>query len=400
MTPEEARRSFPGLANKVFLDAAAISLTPVQARRAIKDFLDLAVDADAEDASQLHIAMDLLRQGPIIEASRLLNVPAENLALIESTSHGLNIAAEALPLRPGDNVLVADTEFLQVAIPWATKRASHGVTIKPVSSRDEGVLTPDVFEAAVDKRTRAVCVSSVQWCSGYRIDIGAIGQMCRDRGIWLIVDAIQEMGALEMDLSALQADFVIAGGHKWLNAPFGCGIMFVGDRALAELQPATFGYLALEPPSQGWGEYFRTPEISPYRDFDFPASAKRFEVAGTSNYPGQAGLGASLALLNEIGIANAEGHIQSLTALLQEELAGLGAHLVSKPEAEHRSGITTFRMGQDPADDRRVLNRLLAERFLISIRYTSGVGGLRVSTHYYNTEDDVLRFCEALRRHR
>lgn len=400
MTPEEARSSFPGLANKVFLDAAAISLTPVQARRAIQDFLDLAVDADAEDASQLHIAMDLLRQGPITQASRLLKAPAENLALIESTSHGLNIAAEALPLRTGDNVLVADTEFLQVAIPWATKRASPGVTIKPVISHDDGVLTPDDFEAAVDTRTRAVCVSSVQWCSGYRVDVGAIAEMCRDRDIWMIVDAIQEMGALDMDLSALQADFVIAGGHKWLNAPFGCGIMFVGDRALAELQPASFGYLALEPPSRGWGEYFRTPDITPYRDFDFPGSAKRFEVAGTSNYPGQAGLGASLALLNEIGIADVERHIQGLTALLHDELDRLGARLISKREAENRSGITTFRMGEDPADDLLVLNRMLTERILISIRYTSGVGGLRVSTHYYNTEDDVFRLCEALRRHR
>jgi selenocysteine lyase/cysteine desulfurase len=328
MTPEEARISFPGLANKIFLDAAAISLTPVQAKRAIQDFLDLAVDADAEDASQLHIALDLLRQGPITEASRLLKVPADNLALIESTSHGLNIAAEALPLRSGDNVLVADTEFLQVAIPWATKRASLGVTIKPVASHDEGVLRPDDFEAVVDARTRAVCVSSVQWCSGYRVDVGAIAEMCRDRDIWLVVDAIQEMGALQMDLSALQADFVIAGGHKWLNAPFGCGIMFVGDRALAELQPVSFGYLALDAPAGGWGEYFRTPDISPYRDFEFPASAKRFEIAGTSNYPGQAGLGASLALLNRIGIDRVDCHISGLTALLHDELEGLGARLV------------------------------------------------------------------------
>ena len=400
MTPEEARLSFPGLGDKVFLDAAALSLTPVQARDAIQSFLDLAVGGDAEDASQLHIAMDRLRERPIAEAAKLLNAPSRNIALVESTTHGLNVAASALPLGPGDNVLVADTEFLQVAIPWATMHESAGVEIKPVASHDGGVLTPEDFEAAMDGRTRAVCVSSVQWCSGYRMHIDGIAEMCSERGIWLVVDAIQEMGALEMDLSAPYGDFVMAGGHKWLNAPFGCGIMFVSDRALEELEPASFGYLALDAPAAGWGEYFRTPEISPYREFRFPQEAKRFEIAGTSNYPGAAGLGASLALVNEVGIANVERHIRRLTDLLHAELDELGAKLVSKREPANRSGITVFRLHDDPAEDLRVLNAILAEKILISIRYTSGVGGVRVSTHYYNSEEDVLRLCEALRRNR
>ena len=400
MTPEDVRDSFPGLKDKVFLDAAALSLTPVQARAAIESFLDLAVGGDAKDASQLHIAMDLLRNRPIAEAATLLHAPARNIALVESTSHGLNIAASALPLRAGDNVLVADTEFLQVAIPWATMREPADVDIMPVPSHDEGVLTPADFEAAINPRTRAVCVSSVQWCSGYRLDIAGISEVCRRRGIWLVVDAIQEMGAMEIDLSVQYADFLMAGGHKWLNAPFGCGIMFIGDRALAELEPPTHGYLALDAPDGGWSEYFRTPAITPYREYSFPRTAKRFQIAGTSNYPGAAGLGASLALVNEIGITNVERHIRRLTDLLHEELGELGARLVSKRDPANRSGITSFRLHDDPADDRRVLDKVLAEKILISIRYTSGVGGIRVSTHYYNTEDDVRRLCEALRRHR
>jgi cysteine desulfurase / selenocysteine lyase len=400
MTPEEARQSFPGLEDKVYLDAAAMSLMPVEARDAVQSLLDLAVGGDAEDGSYLHIAMDLLRRRPIAEAARLLNTEKENVALVESTTHGLNIAAAALPLRPGDNVLVADTEFLQVAIPWATLPESAGVEMRPVATHDEGVLTPEAFEAAMDDLTRAVCVSSVQWCSGYRVDIAGISELCRARDIWLVVDAIQEMGVLEIDLSTQYADFLMAGGHKWLNAPFGCGVLFVGDRALEELRPPAFGYLALEAPPAGWGEYFRTPDITPFRPYDFRRTAKRFEIAGTSNYPGAAALGASLALLNEVGIAQAEAQVRRLTELLHEELNALGARVVSKRDPAHRSGITIFRMHDDPAEDLRVLNAVLAERILFSIRYTAGVGGLRASTHYYNSEDDVLRLCEALRRHR
>ena len=396
----EARQSFPGLADKVFLDAAAVSLTPVQARAGIEEFLDLAVSGDAGDASRLHLAMDDMRGEAIEEAARLLNTRVENIALIESTSHGLNIAANAIPLNGGDNVLIADTEYLQVAIPWSKKGESIGLEIKPVRSHDEGVLTADDFAGAMDSRTQAVCVSSVQWCSGYRMDMKPLAEICRDKGIWLVVDAIQEMGALEIDLASQYADFVIAGGHKWLNAPFGCGVMFVSDHALAELEPVSHGYLALEPPDGGWGAYFQTPDITPYRDYVFPRTAKKFEIAGTSNYPGAVGFGKSLKLVNTVGIGNAERHIRKLTDLLHDELDKVGARIVTKRDPQHRSGITIFRCYEDRARDLALLDRLLDDRILVSIRYTSNIGGLRVSTHYYNSEDDIMKLIDAIRRHR
>jgi selenocysteine lyase/cysteine desulfurase len=399
MTLDEVRSSFPGLEDKVFLDAAAVSLAPVEARAGIEEFLELVLHGNARDASGLHLAMDAMREEALEEAACLLNSPVRNLALIESTCHGLNIAANAIPLDRGDNVLIADTEFLQVAIPWYVKRTSIGLETRPVHSHHDGVLTPDDFAEAIDPRTRVICVSSVQWCSGYRLDVKALGEICRTRGIWLVVDAIQEMGALEIDLASRYADFVIAGGHKWLNAPFGCGVMFVSDRALGELEPVSHGYLATEPPAGGWEEYFRTPDITPYRDYDFTRTAKRFEIAGTSNYPGAVGLGRSLKLLNRLGIRQAESHIRRLTDLLHRELDGLGVRVMSNREPENRSGITVFRCSEDQARDLELLQELLDERILISIRYTSRVGGLRVSTHYFNSEDDIMRLIDAIRRH-
>ncbi|UCG87547.1 MAG: aminotransferase class V-fold PLP-dependent enzyme [Gemmatimonadota bacterium] len=399
MNLDDVRQSFPGLADKVFLDAAAVSLTPVEARAGIEEFLDLAVSGDAGDASRLHLAMDNMRYEALEEAAKLLNTRTENVALIESTTHGLNIAANALPLRRGENVLIADTEYLQVAIPWAKKRESIGLELKPVHSHGEGVLTPDDFAAAIDSKTKAVCVSSVQWCSGFRMAIRQLGEICRGQEIWLVVDAVQEMGAMEIDLASQYADFVIAGGHKWLNAPFGCGVMFVSDRVLAELEPVSHGYMALEPPEGGWGVYFQTPDITPYRDYVFPLTAKKFEIAGTSNYPGTVGLGKSLKLVNEIGIRNVEQHIRRLTDLLHEELEQAGARLISHRDPAYRSGITVFRRHTDPANDLTLLNRILGDRIVISIRYTSNIGGLRVSSHYYNTDDDIKQLCDAVRRH-
>jgi cysteine desulfurase/selenocysteine lyase len=397
VTLDEARRSFPGLSDKVFLDAACVSLVPRQARDAIRAFVDEAMLCTADDASLHHIDMDARRRETVEAAAVLLRTDTSHIALVESTTHGLNIAANAIRFERGDRVLVADTEFLQVAIPWARKARAGDIAIAPVPSR-EGALAVGDFERAMDQRTKAVCVSSVQWSSGHRVDVRSLGRLCRDRGIWLVVDAIQEMGALTIDLSDPWADFVIAGGHKWLNAPFGCGVMYVGDRVLDELEPASWGYLALAEPDGGWETYFGTPDITPYRGYEFPRMAKRFEIGGTSNYPGAIALTESLKLVNALGIECAERQVLALAAFARDELRKAGAHLVSNDDPAARSGITTFTYYRDPVQDRALLDRLLRERVLLAMRYTSGIGGIRVSTHYFNDEEDVLRMTAALRR--
>src|SRR5687768_9325919 len=117
MNFSEVRQLFPGLNDKVFLDAACVSLVPVTSKLAIDHFLDIALHCYAEDASSHHIQMDRMRLEAIDEAAKLLQVDVKNLALIENTTFGLNTAANTLNLKRGDNVLIADTEFLQVSIP-------------------------------------------------------------------------------------------------------------------------------------------------------------------------------------------------------------------------------------------------------------------------------------------
>jgi selenocysteine lyase/cysteine desulfurase len=393
----DARKTFPALRDRTFLDAACVSLIAQPVHDAIRRFLDLCLLPEAGDASRHHIEMDEARPRTVAEAARLLNADPASVALVESTSHGLTIVANALPLRTGDRVLIADTEFLQVAIPWQVRAKTAGIEIVPVPTHDEGVVTPDDFASAMDARTKVVCVSSVQWNSGWRIDLAGLGELCRLRGIWLIVDAIQELGACPIDMRATPVDALVAGGHKWLNAPFGCGILYLGPRILQELEPAGYGYLAVTEPDGGWDEYFRTPSISPYSAFTFVRTAKRFEIGGTSNYPGAIGLGASLRQINEIGTGAIHAHIQRLTDRLHEELSRTGARVVSKREpASARSGITTFTY-DDVAHNREVLRHLLSHRVQTSIRYTSGVGGIRVSTHFFNDEEDVEKLVHAVR---
>jgi selenocysteine lyase/cysteine desulfurase len=191
----------------------------------------------------------------------------------------------------------------------------------------------------------------------------------------------------------------MAGGHKWLNAPFGCGLLYVSPQRIRELDPASWGYLALDPPQGGWGEYFRRPDISPYSDWSFQQTATKFEIAGTSNYPGAVGLGASLAQINEVGIHSIHRHILDLGMSLRIGLEELGARLVSPagPE-EARSGITIFNIFESPEEDRALMDQLLAQKIYLAQRYTSGVGGIRASVHFFNDESDVERLLGALEK--
>jgi len=268
----------------------------------------------------------------------------------------------------------------------------------PVCSRGKGVLESSDFDQAVSDKTKVICVSSVQWSSGFRLDMHALGEMCRQRGIWLVVDAIHEMGAMEIDVSRRYADFVFAGGHKWLNSPYGCGLMYVSQRALDELDAPLKGYLALEAPQGGWGEYFRTPDITPFREYRFPRTAKQFETGGTSNYPGAVALGKSLKLVNELGIDACELQIRRLGDLVYRELEALGVDIISDPRPKHRSGITVFQVDADAEKNKEILAKLLDAGIYLAMRYTAGVGGIRVSTHFFNHADDIYAMIEVLRQ--
>ena len=299
-----------------------------------------------------------------------------------------------MPLGKGDKVLVGETEFLGLAVPWTRRREIDGFQIEVVPCAD-GRVRIDDFAHAVDAHTRLILLSSVQWNNGYRADLAAFSELARSRGIILVVDAIQQLGAMPLNVGQTPIDFLVCGGHKWLNAPVGRGFLYVNPK-LDRLRPPTWGYLGIAEPPQGWAEYFATPNIPAVRSYDFLADARRFEVGGTANYPGNVALGASVALLNELGSEAIEQHILQLTDLLMDGLRSAGATLVSAPEPAVRSGIVTFTLGHGPLRDQECLHRFWDRRILISQRYTAGIGGLRASVHCFNNAEDVQQLLGAV----
>jgi selenocysteine lyase/cysteine desulfurase len=393
MNLAEARAQFPALEEKTFLDAACVSLAPRLAVEAITQFLEHTLTCPSASSTLHHIAMDELREEARVEVARFLGAEVEEIALVESTSHGLSLAAAALPLERGDRVLISDLEFMEVAIPWLQLQA-RGVETDCVPNR-RGRAEIEDFAARLTPAHKGIAISSVQWSNGYRCDLEKLSSLCRERGVWLVVDAIQQLGAVPLDVRKTPIDVLACGGHKWLNSPFGTGILYLRRERWPELRPPLAGYMSVKTPTGGWGHYFQTPSIAPVAKYEFVAGARRFETGGTSNYAGAIGLAASLKMMQAIGPQRIAKHIGELTERLIAGLDRLGLEVVTPRERERRAGIVTFTLGSAERDV-TLMERLLERKILVAVRYTSRVGGVRVSCHFYNNEADIERLLDAL----
>lgn len=382
------KEEWPILDTMTFLDAACVSLAPQRTVRALKNFADFTARQDEANSSAHHIKMDHMRDKAYKEARKLLNADEEEIAVVESTTHGLNIAATSLPLEDGDNILTTNLEFIQVALPWCMMRREKKIDIRVVEA-PEGRFTADVFAKHCDDHTRMIVLSSVEWCNGWSMDLKSIGEFCRSKDIYLVVDAVQQVGVTKMDTKQFHVDILTAGGHKWLNSPFGAGILYINKELLGKIDPVFWGYLNTKTPPEGWGAYWENPAAPPVNDWEFISSARRFEIGGTSNYPGAIALGETLALVNEIGIENIEARIVELTDYCMDMWESLGGTLITHRDREHRSGIVISRLYDDLNIDREILKKLHAQKIYIAQRFTSYVGGFRTSCQYFNNEKDI-----------
>ena len=377
---------------QIFLDSACVSLAPQRAVEKLRSFLDMAAYCPSGSSTQHHLDMDAMRSQARPQLAELINAEQEEIALVESTTHGLSLVADAIPLERGDRVVICDLEFLEVAVPWMQKREELGIEIDTIHNRDGQILIEDI-EAAIGKRTKVVAISSVQWSNGFRCDLEALSRLCRQREVFLIVDAVQEIGAIPFDVQQTPVDALACGGHKWLMSPFGCGFLYLSKEFRAKAKPPTAGYLSVAEPEGGWGKYFQTPSAIPVRHYEFVGGARRWETGGTANYPGAIGLAESVRLINELGITNIGEHVLSLTDHLIAGLRQQGIGVVTPEDRRRRSGIVTFSLG-DVDENVGLMNFLQQQKVLVSVRYTSHVGGVRVSCHLFNNHDDLDRLLE------
>lgn len=402
MTIDDVRQQFPALQHQVFLDSACVSLAPQRTIAKLRDFLDMVATCPSGSSTQHHIDMDVMRSAARPQIAKLIHADEGDIALVESTTHGLSLVANAIPLERGDRVIICDLEFLEVALPWIQKRSEAGIEIDVVPSRN-GQISAEDIEPAISPKTRVLAVSSVQWNNGFRCDLDEVSRLCRARGIFLIVDAIQQIGAIPLDVQKTPVDALACGGHKWLLSPFGCGFLYLSPEFRARVKPPLAGYLSVAEPEDGWGTYFGTPSITPVSDYKFVGNTRAWETGGTANYPGAIGLAESAALINEVGIQHIADHVLSLTDYLIDSLLRQQITVVTPTDRRYRSGIVTFTL-ETSENNAALIAFLQQHKVLVSLRYTSNVGGVRVGCHLFNNRNDIDRLvdltAEFARNHR
>ena len=314
-------------------------------------------------------------------AARLIGADADEIALVPNTTYGISIVAEGLPWQPGDNVVTLADEFPSNAYPWLNLE-SRGVKARRVPT-EEGRLDLDALFAACDARTRIISISWVGYATGYRHDIDQIVARAHERGILVMLDAIQGLGAFPFDVRRTPVDFHSADGHKWMLGPEGAGIAYIRREHLDRLRP--FGV--------GWHSVVHSHDYTRI-ELNLKPTAARYE-GGSQNMVGMLGLGASLDLLMDLDIANIAAAVLDMTDRACDRLQAIGAKIVSDRRPDHRggeqrSGIVAFELpGRDPL---AVKKHCLTQKVVLSCR----AGRLRISPHGYNNGEDLDRLVEAL----
>jgi len=372
-------QQFPLANNTVYLNHAAISPLP----RRTFDALQKANEHLMLDPSGGFEQFFMPRMTAFGEAIRaLINArSATEIVGVQSTSIGLNLVAQALPWKRGDNIVLADVEFPSNVYPWLRLQEQFGVEVRMIHNQPGMVL--DELSKLVDSNTRLVSASMLQFFTGHRTDLVAIGGFCREHHILFAVDGIQAIGHIPVDVQAMNIDILAAGGQKSLMGPPGQGFLYVREALANEMQPTIVGGNAVVDYIH-WLKY----------DLTFQPGAARFSL-GTSSITDMVGLLESVSFLRELGIANIDAHTTALAEMLIERLREMG-YTVLAP-ARHGS-IVTFRAADTEEATVALMEKLKAQRIFLAKQWTAqDVPYLRASFHCYNNQTDIDRLLNALK---
>jgi len=364
-----ARRQFAVTGHRIYFDLANQGPVPL---------------CVLEELSRLHT--EAYRRGPDkntylqrVETVRgqlatMLHCRRAEIAFVKNTSEAINVAAAGISYRAGDNVVVSHFEHPNNVYPWLALER-RGVEVRMARPSGRVAIEEDLI-SLIDGRTRAVACSAVSFMPGERLDLGRLAEACHQNGAYLVVDAVQGAGIIDLDVPSLGVDVLAAGCHKGLLTPHGVGLLYCRRDVCASITPpfaARDGMKRQKPMEQETYEY----AYAPLDD------ARRFEI-GNYNYSGVSALGRAVELLLGLGLRNVQRRALDLGTRLIGGLCRLpGVEVWTPVEAGRRAGIVGFAV----EDVERAAAALLDAGVVFSIRR----GAIRFSLGFYNTPDEVDR---------
>ncbi|WP_121741536.1 aminotransferase class V-fold PLP-dependent enzyme [Natronorubrum halophilum] len=371
MTPLEFRETVPALESDAYLNWGAGGPSPRRVVDAANASLEHHEYSAPTDEGMYPAAFEVYDEARAAVAS-LLGATAEEIALTDSTTDGINRVAGAIDWGEGDIVVRTDLEHSAGILPWQRLEREHGLDVR-VLETEGGRLDLEAVKSAVDGAT-LVCVSSLTWTHGTRLPVEKVVDVARDAGALVLVDAVQAPGQVPIDVREWGADVVVGAGHKWLCGPFGSGFLYVRDGVVDERD--------LVPPAIGYRSVVDENAV----EYRYETGARRFEVATASPAP-YAGLTAAVSCFEDVGVETVEDRICALTDRLK---SGLSEERLLSPRS-FESGLVTIAVD----DPEATVERLAAQG--IVVRSLPRPEAIRASVHAFNSRGDVDALLEALR---
>ena len=387
--------------SRTYLDSAATNLVAPSVLAKAKEFTDLYLDTEKTTSDVFRIQKASLGEARAAVAHFLGCSPRE-IALMQSTSHSLGTLSVSLPLEKGDNVLVCDLEYQASVICWKAASEKIGYEVREVKTQG-GRVTADDFARYMDEHTKVILLAAVQEINGFRADVKQIGELAHAHGCYYIVDGIQEAGALRVNVKDLGMDFYLAGGKKWLGNPYGMGFMYMREELLDTIRPPYYSYYDIKVPEKygDYLEYLEDPRRKPFDDYILADDMSVFETGGYGNFLGAMGLTEAIHVLEGVGMENIERHNLALNRKLYDGLSEMGMNMQSPGDEAHMSSIVVFNIDglkNNSVEKERKLLRFLRERdIFVTVRCSTGLGGVRVSFTYYTGMAEIERFLAAVR---
>jgi len=371
------RKFFPHTKSTVYFNAASTGPLSTPAYEAQDRFYNVARMAGIGSQQDMFDALVHIRQ----LGAKVFGCRDSEAGFGFNTTYGINLAAYGLPLEKGDEVLIPDIEFPANVYPWlGLKQRGIKVTFVPSA---HGFFDLDLFRKHIGKNTRALSLSFVQFFNGYKNDMKAIGDICKDHGLYFVMDAIQGAGVEPIDVHEWGVDIASAGAQKWMLSSQGSGLFYISDAMQKKLIAPWRSWLGID-----WK--CNWSDLNDYSR-NFEPTAQQFEM-GTYPSAHVFSLAWSLEFLTGLGVENIQSHTHGLLDTLIDYLKDEPYYrITSSTEEKHRSAILSFTT--DKGDIRDVHRTLLKSNIVTALRE----GSIRVSAHVYNDADDIRQLIDALK---
>lgn len=365
---ERYASQFPVREHLIYLNHAAVAPLCKPSADAMKRLADDCLAFGSLHYDEWLAAYEALR----VAAARLIGADRSEIALTKNTSEGIATIATGLDWKAGDRVVGFREEFPANYFPWK-KLEERGVRVTWLSVKDPLETIDEACRGA-----RLLSISFVQYLSGYRAPLQAIGEICRRNQCIYMVDAIQGLGAFPVDVKAWGIEALAADGHKWLLGPEGCGILYISQELQSRVEPVEFGWTNV-------AQYANYGS----RDMTLRSDAGRYEC-GTLNTIGCFGLRAAIEFLLEVGVGEIAPVVQNLGDRIAHGVIAKGYEVLDNRTPESGSGIVSFR--KPGVDARSVVRRLRAEGIIAAPRSE----WVRMSPHFYIRPEEIDRMLDLL----